>query len=374
MARFTASVPLDLEYAGHFVKGPAGTTFRIADSLRPDFESRFGHLGLTWIEPDEIAAVDGGEATHPDLAAHVQIGLASASHSHSYEASGAVAAHVASSDPHVAYALDADLVNHQAGSVLQHATSSIAGLDTALSGKAASVHAHAQSDVTGLTTALAGKAASIHTHAESQITGLVSDLAGKAASIHSHATTDLPSSLATDTEVSAAISQHEATATHGAGGGQAFPVGSVFISVVSTNPGTLLGYGTWAAFGAGRVMVGFDSADVAFDAPEEVGGAKTHTHADHTGVINHQHTVSVTDPGHSHLTQRYPTTTGSSSGFTSDTSMSGTAADNTLPVKTATTGITASTANPAGGVAALTHDSPSHLPPYIVAYFWKRTA
>lgn len=71
-------------------------------------------------------------------------------------------------------------------------------------------------------------------------------------------------------------------------------------------------------------------------------------------VINHTHTVSVNDPGHTHITQRYPTTTGSSSGFTFDTSMSGTLTDNTLPTKTATTGITATTTNPAGGVASIT--------------------
>ena len=69
-----------------------------------------------------------------------------------------------------------------------------------------------------------------------------------------------------------------------------------------------------------------------------------------TGVINHTH--PVTDPGHTHLTQRYPTTTGGSSGFTVDTSMSGTLADNTLPTKTNTTGVT--TTNPAGGVASIT--------------------
>jgi hypothetical protein len=78
-------------------------------------------------------------------------------------------------------------------------------------------------------------------------------------------------------------------------------------------------------------------------------------HADHTHtysqLVNHTHTVTVNDPGHSHLTQRYPTATGASSGFTIDTSMSGTPADNTLPTKTGTTGISASTANPTGGVA-----------------------
>jgi hypothetical protein len=99
--------------------------------------------------------------------------------------------------------------------------------------------------------------------------------------------------------------------------------------------------------------------------PGGTGGSATHTHADHTGILNHTH--PVTDPGHTHLTQRYPTATGGSSGFTIDTSMSGTLADNTLPTKTAATGVT--TANPAGGVAALSHDTPNSEPPYYALAF-----
>lgn len=56
---------------------------------------------------------------------------------------------------------------------------------------------------------------------------------------------------------------------------EAWPVGSVFISVVSTNPNTLLGYGTWTSIGAGRVLVGIDSGDADFDVVEETGGSKT---------------------------------------------------------------------------------------------------
>lgn len=103
----------------------------------------------------------------------------------------------------------------------------------------------------------------------------------------------------------------------------------------------------------GRVIVGLPSGGTMSGT---VGTAltnlqdKTHSHT-YTDVVNHTHVVNVTDNGHTHLTQRYPTATGSSSGFTIDTSMSGTLADNTLPTKTATTGITAATVNPAGGVA-----------------------
>ena len=155
------------------------------------------------------------------------------------------------------------------------------------------------------------------------------------------------------------------------GGSQAFPVGSVFLSVVNTNPATLLGYGTWSQIAGGRFLVGQGNAP--YDQPEATGGADTHSHAGHSGVVSHTHTVSVTDPGHVHAQQRLPTATGAVASFTVDTSMSGTpaAANNTA---SATTGVTAATQAPAGAVASLTHDSPSHVPPYFTAYIWKRTA
>lgn len=57
-----------------------------------------------------------------------------------------------------------------------------------------------------------------------------------------------------------------------------YPVGSIYINASdSTNPGTLLGFGTWEAFGAGKVPVGIDSSDTDFDTAEETGGAKTAT-------------------------------------------------------------------------------------------------
>lgn len=90
----------------------------------------------------------------------------------------------------------------------------------------------------------------------------------------------------------------------------------------------------------------------------QTGGAATHTLTESELPA---HTHAVTDPGHTHTTQRYPTTTGSSSGFTADTSMSGTLADNTLPTKSNTTGITL--ANTGSGSAH------NNLPPYYALAF-----
>lgn len=124
-----------------------------------------------------------------------------------------------------------------------------------------------------------------------------------------------------------------------------YPVGSIYTAVVSTNPGTLFGRGTWVAFGAGRVLVGIDAGQSEFDTVEETGGAKTVT------------LTAAEMPAHVHNQTRLPTATGGVTGFTVDTSMSGTPA--TTGVDTGSTG---------GGGAH------TNLQPYIVVYFWKRTA
>ena len=120
-----------------------------------------------------------------------------------------------------------------------------------------------------------------------------------------------------------------------------YPVGSVYINAsVSTDPATLLGFGTWTAFGAGRVLVGLDSTDTDFDSAEETGGAKTHTLTT-SEIPSHTHTLDTSD----------------NPGGTGAIEVAGGA-----PTSTQTTQSTG------GGQAH------NNLQPYIVVYMWKRTA
>jgi len=137
-----------------------------------------------------------------------------------------------------------------------------------------------------------------------------------------------------------------------------YPVGSLYINATnSTNPGTLLGFGTWAAFGAGRVPVGFDSGNALFDTAEETGGS-----ADAV-VVSHTHTATVTDPGHRHTYTRY-----SAQQIQSGSATPCWTGDSTQNTSLATTGITVS--NSTTGSSGTN----ANYQPYITVYMWKRTA
>jgi hypothetical protein len=136
-----------------------------------------------------------------------------------------------------------------------------------------------------------------------------------------------------------------------------YPVGSIYTNATdSTNPGTLLGFGTWTAFAAGRVAVGFNASNALFDTAEETGGS-----ADAI-VVSHTHTI--TDPGHSHTVPIDNT-------YTNDGITPGGNPGPTLPgtgvnTGTSTTGISLSSTGSSGTNA--------NYQPYITVYMWKRTA
>jgi len=125
---------------------------------------------------------------------------------------------------------------------------------------------------------------------------------------------------------------------------QVYPVGCIYTSITATNPASLFG-GVWAAFGAGRVLVGIDASQSEFDSVNETGGAKTHT-------------LSLAEmPVHTH---GFTGVNGTGNPDGSSDSVAAGAADS-YPRQ--------SELDPEGGGAA--HNN---LQPYIVVYMFRRTS
>lgn len=147
-----------------------------------------------------------------------------------------------------------------------------------------------------------------------------------------------------------------------------YPVGSVYINATSSsNPSTLLGFGTWTAFGAGRVMVGLDAGDALFDTAEETGGSKDAI------VVSHTHTATsssaVTDSGHVH------SATSKSSGGAASASATGVidgTVTTTWNTASAVTGISVATTTTVASAGA--SGTNANIQPYITVRMWKRTA
>jgi hypothetical protein len=147
-----------------------------------------------------------------------------------------------------------------------------------------------------------------------------------------------------------------------------YPVGSIYTNAGSTtNPATLLGFGTWIAFGAGRVVVGISSGDVLFDTLEETGGSKdavlvTHAHT-FAGTIDsageHQHTIP-------HV----------SDSATSGDYISGNDGPNNQPGDASPTASAGAHTHTVSGTISSEGSSATNanLQPYITVAMWKRTA
>jgi hypothetical protein len=200
------------------------------------------------------------------------------------------------------------------------------------------------------------------------------------------------------------------------------PVGSIYINATNnTNPATLLGFGTWAAFGAGRVPVGFNASDPLFDTAEETGGSKdaivvSHTHTGTTGnqSNDHAHGFSATTGGQSANHTHSGTTAGAgahehsvyhveagtatsslgvhalggnrveNSGTIAKTtgigdhahnfSTSGVSSDHNHSVSGTTGGVNANHNHSFTTASAGSSGTNANLQPYITVYMWKRVS
>jgi hypothetical protein len=145
-----------------------------------------------------------------------------------------------------------------------------------------------------------------------------------------------------------------------------YPVGSIYMSVSYTNPGTLFG-GTWEAFGQGRTLVGVSTGVQS----QATGGSSTVSIAAHTHTTQ-AHKLTVDEmPIHGHFLLNY-NVNGTAGSYTNSSVQSNinkgfggnVKTDNEGGGKTHSHGNTGS----AGG------QSISVMQPYITCYMWKRKA
>ena len=132
-----------------------------------------------------------------------------------------------------------------------------------------------------------------------------------------------------------------------------FPVGSIYTSYsVSTDPATVLGFGTWSAI-QGKVLAAYQSGDSDFGTAGGTGGNKDAV------VVEHNHTI--TDPGHNHTV-----TTSNTSTIASGNAIPLNYLYTTRTTSTSTTGITINNEGVSG--------TGKNLQPYVTVHMWRRTA
>jgi len=147
----------------------------------------------------------------------------------------------------------------------------------------------------------------------------------------------------------------------------AYPVGSIYLGTLSTNPNTLFGFGTWVAFGSGRMLI---SQDATYPAGT-TGGAATTTLIT-ANLPSHSHTFSATtgatDLSHTH-------TYGSANNWGSGAANAFDARNNNAYTTSGasvnmnhTHSVSGTTDGTGSGTAAAT------ISPYISVYMWNRTA
>lgn len=175
-----------------------------------------------------------------------------------------------------------------------------------------------------------------------------------------------------------------------------YPVGSIYTNATNnTNPGTLFGVGTWVAFGAGRVPVGFDAGNSLFNSSEETGGSYdatlvSHTHNATTGnqSADHSHTFSGSTStasltgtfyagkpsGASGIVTRTNTINDSGSGSQFTGSEYTINASHSHTYSGTTSGVSANHNHSVTVDASGSSATNANIQPYITVYMWKRTA
>jgi len=166
-----------------------------------------------------------------------------------------------------------------------------------------------------------------------------------------------------------------------------YPVGSIYISTVATNPAVLFGVGTWVAIG-GQFLLGTNGTY----GLGSTGGSKDAV------VVSHTHGVSINSydisAGHTHYMDFWSGNAGGHSHNFTKGNTPGSGATAMASTNTLMTGTTDGVGDHGHHIAGTTHDASNghyhyvggntnasgvagtdkNMPPYIAVSIWKRTA
>ena len=135
------------------------------------------------------------------------------------------------------------------------------------------------------------------------------------------------------------------------------PVGHIFISTSGTNPNTTLGYGTWTQIAQGRTLIGEGTGSGLTPRTAAAEGGSETVNAEH----NHQWYETSGGSGTNHILDTLAGSSGVHSTFDSN-------GDATTFISTSPNGPTVDmyTDNQLSSI--------STMQPFLVVYFWERTA
>jgi len=140
-----------------------------------------------------------------------------------------------------------------------------------------------------------------------------------------------------------------------------YPVGSIYMNMaVATNPGTLLGFGTWVAYATGQALVGYEASGT-FDALDESLGAETFSGTSGSTTLS---TSQI--PSHSHKVAGDEHSGSYDYGDNFEV--------NNLTTSSSAKSNQADTSSVGGGSGHTHTIAGSTLQPSVTVHMWKRTA
>ncbi len=148
-----------------------------------------------------------------------------------------------------------------------------------------------------------------------------------------------------------------------------FPVGGLYLSTIATNPASLLGFGTWAAYAQGRALTGVGSVDGRNITGGATGGSwKKTLSTSHLPPHNHYVNLNTNTTGNHNHSLPTKTNEGGTNNFLARTNDGATSNMNTSDSGNHSHNVQGNTNNTGNG-AAFDVDQP-----YIGIYVWVRVS